>query len=106
MENQETNHKRNRRPKKKNKEISDKKPDAQDTQREELKEELQPVLREFFRPEFLNRVDENIVFNPITPEMLKNIFEIKIKEQTELVYATNKITLSFTDTAKNYLAKK
>lgn len=104
--NQETKHKRNRRPKKKNQEIADKKSDAQDIQREELKEELQPVLREFFRPEFLNRVDENIVFNPITPEMLKNIFEIKIKEQMELVYATNKITLSFTDSAKNYLAKK
>lgn len=80
--------------------------DDHESLREELKEELQPVLKGFFRPEFLNRVDESIIFNPIVTDMLKNILEIKIKEQTELVYATNKITLSFTNEAKNYLAQK
>lgn len=61
---------------------------------------------DFFRPELLNRLDESIIFNPISPEMLKNILDLKIKEQVELVYASNQIMLEFSNQAKNFLAKK
>jgi ATP-dependent Clp protease ATP-binding subunit ClpB len=96
--------KRHRSKKKNNTELPSKEEEKSLT--EELKEELQPILMDFFRPEFLNRLDANIIFNPISPEMLKNILEIKIKEQINLVYASNQITLEFTNQAKNYLAKK
>jgi len=51
-------------------------------------------------------LDETIIFNPMSPEMLKAILEIKIKEQSDLIYASNKIALEFSNQAKNYLAKK
>jgi hypothetical protein len=38
--------------------------------------------------------------------MLKNILEIKLKEQFDLIYTSNKITLTISNQAKNFLAKK
>ena len=61
---------------------------------------------DFFRPEFLNRLDGNIIFNPISPEMLKLILNIKLKEQFNLVRSSNNIELSISNKAKNWLAKK
>jgi ATP-dependent Clp protease ATP-binding subunit ClpB len=71
-----------------------------------LKEELQPILMDFFRPELLNRLDDKIIFNPISSEMFKGILEIKFKEQLNLIYSTNKIILNISNKAKNFLAKK
>lgn len=64
------------------------------------------MLKDFFRPEFLNRMSGKEIFNPISPEMLKSILEIKIKEQCDVAYANNRITLTFSNAAKNILAKK
>ncbi len=89
--------------------ITEKKEESTDTsisKTEELKEQLQPIMMQFFRPEFLNRLDDTIIFNPISPAMLKSILEIKIKQQFDLIYSTNKITLTITDKAKSLLAKK
>jgi len=112
-ENIQATHKRNRRWKKKinpdstsDKSETNKALDDQISKIEELREELDPILMDFFRPEFLNRLDWNIIFNPISPEMLKNILEIKLKEQFDLIYASNKITLTISNQAKNFLAKK
>jgi len=108
----QTKHKRHRSKKNKHKDwekdtaTSDSSQDEQASKVEELKEELDPILLDFFRPEFLNRLDETIIFNPMSPEMLKAILEIKIKEQSDLIYASNKIALEFSNQAKNYLAKK
>jgi ATP-dependent Clp protease ATP-binding subunit ClpB len=44
----------------------------------ELRRRVQDALREHFRPEFLNRIDETIVFNPLSRELMKSITDIQI----------------------------
>ncbi|MFZ2912121.1 MAG: AAA family ATPase [Candidatus Absconditicoccaceae bacterium] len=99
----QSKHKRNRRSKKNNNPESDQ---SINLQTEELKEQLEPILMDFFRPELLNRLDDKIIFNPMSQEMFKGILEIKFKEQINLIYSTNKITLNISNKAKNFLAKK
>jgi ATP-dependent Clp protease ATP-binding subunit ClpB len=71
----------------------------------ELKEKVMEDLKAFFRPEFLNRVDEIIIFNPLTPEMLKEIVEIQIKRMKK--YLKDKhIDIVLTEKARAYLAEK
>jgi ATP-dependent Clp protease ATP-binding subunit ClpB len=71
----------------------------------ELKEKVMEDLKAFFRPEFLNRVDEIIIFNPLTPEMLKEIVEIQIKRMKK--YLKDKhIDIVLTEKAREYLAEK
>lgn len=45
----------------------------------ELREELMKMLRDFFRPEFLNRLDEIIVFEALGPEQIKQIVELQLE---------------------------
>jgi len=59
-------------------------------------------LRTHFRPEFLNRVDETIVFHSLTEEDLKHIVEIQLGRLRERL-AERHITLDLTDAAKTHL---
>ncbi len=71
-------------------------------QRRELVEE---ELRRTFRPEFLNRIDEVIVFNNLSEENLKQIVEIQVKYLQRRL-AEKKIDLSLSEKVKKYLAEK
>src|SRR5881394_160792 len=61
------------------------------------------ALREHFRPEFLNRVDEIIIFDRLTDEDLKKIVEIQLARLTKRLAQQN-ITLKLTDSAKTVIA--
>jgi len=61
-------------------------------------------LRQHFRPEFLNRVDEVIVFHALTEEELGEIIEIQLKRVRERL-AHRRIELELTDEAKRHLVK-
>jgi ATP-dependent Clp protease ATP-binding subunit ClpB len=61
------------------------------------------ALREHFRPEFLNRVDEIIIFDRLTDEDLKKIVEIQLARLTKRLAQQN-ITLKLTDSAKTLIA--
>jgi ATP-dependent Clp protease ATP-binding subunit ClpB len=61
------------------------------------------VLRQQFRPEFLNRVDEIVVFHSLSREQLKQIVEIQL-ERLRARLAERHITLELTDQAREYLA--
>ncbi len=74
------------------------------TQYSQAKDKVMDSLKNFFRPEFLNRLDEIIVFDILTPETIRNIVDIQIKEVTARL-AKKEITLSVSDEAKDYLAK-
>ena len=65
-----------------------------------------PILQKFFKPEFLNRLDDIIIFNPITQEVLKHIVDIQITQIIDMVKDEKEITLSLTDKAKDFLAEK
>jgi len=72
---------------------------------EEMRQKVMAALRENFKPEFLNRLDEIIIFHPINQKMLKLIINLEIKTiQKRLAKKNIKLTLDFQ--AKKYLSKK
>jgi ATP-dependent Clp protease ATP-binding subunit ClpB len=62
------------------------------------------ALQEQFRPEFLNRIDEIVVFEPLTREQLTEIVELQLARLRERL-AERRIDLELTDAAKEYLAE-
>jgi len=67
------------------------------------RDEIVQVLRGFFRPEFLNRVDEIVVFKPLEKEQLKEIVGIQLKHVAKLL-SERGYKLEVSDDAKAYLA--
>jgi ATP-dependent Clp protease ATP-binding subunit ClpB len=63
------------------------------------------ALRQHFRPEFLNRVDEIIIFDRLSEEDLKKIVEIQLSRLTRRL-EQQKITLQLTDAAKMLIARE
>jgi ATP-dependent Clp protease ATP-binding subunit ClpB len=63
------------------------------------------ALRDAFKPEFLNRIDEIIIFNSLGREEIKSIVEIQLK-RLRANLANRKLTLEITDRAKALLADK
>jgi len=70
---------------------------------EEMKREVLDALRRQFRPEFLNRIDEIVVFHSLSREQLKQIVEIQL-ERLRTRLAERHIVLELTDEAREYLA--
>jgi ATP-dependent Clp protease ATP-binding subunit ClpB len=70
---------------------------------EQMKKEVLDVLRQQFRPEFLNRVDEIVVFHSLSREHLKEIVEIQL-ERLRARLAERHITLDLTERAREHLA--
>lgn len=70
----------------------------------EMKERVLSALREHFRPEFLNRIDETVVFHALTEEQLKQIVEIQLIILNRRLLE-RKITLTLTEAAEEWLAR-
>jgi ATP-dependent Clp protease ATP-binding subunit ClpB len=70
---------------------------------EQMKGEVLEVLRRQFRPEFLNRVDEIVVFHSLSREHLKQIVEIQL-ERLRARLGERHITLELTEKAREHLA--
>jgi ATP-dependent Clp protease ATP-binding subunit ClpA len=62
-------------------------------------------MRQQFRPEFLNRIDDVIIFHPLDAEVLKKIVEIQVR-QVEKRLADRKIMIELTESAKELLAEE
>lgn len=75
------------------------------TQYTQAKEKVMESLKLYFRPEFLNRLDEIILFDILSPETIRSIVEIQVKEVVKRL-ATKDINLSVTDDVYEYLAKE
>jgi len=71
---------------------------------EAMKEAVQEEMRAHFRPEFLNRVDEIIVFHALTEDQLKQIVEIQL-DRLRARLAERHITLELTDAARQNLVR-
>jgi ATP-dependent Clp protease ATP-binding subunit ClpB len=67
------------------------------------KAEVMELLRKTIRPEFLNRVDEVIMFQPLLRDEIKGIINIQLQQLKNLL-AQNGIILDFSDYALEYLA--
>lgn len=69
------------------------------------REKIQQMLMNFFRPEFLNRVDDIVVFKPLQAEQIKDIVKLVLKELSERLNRQLELTLTATDEAVAYLAQ-
>ncbi len=70
----------------------------------EMKERVLAALREHFRPEFLNRIDETVVFHALTAEQLKKIVDIQLSYLNKQL-SDRKMVLNVTEAAREYLAR-
>ncbi len=75
------------------------------TENDMVKEKTMKALREFLRPEFLNRVDEIITFNHLTEENFLGIADIMLSELQQSL-ADRGLTVNFTPDVRNYLVKE
>jgi ATP-dependent Clp protease ATP-binding subunit ClpB len=66
--------------------------------------DLPDYLKKFLRPEFINRVDEMIIFNPLAPELIRQVVDVQIHNLNKIMKDKN-ITLDLDMEAKNYLAE-
>jgi ATP-dependent Clp protease ATP-binding subunit ClpB len=65
-------------------------------------ESVMRVLREHFRPEFLNRVDDVVIFRPLQEEQLQHIVDLRLKDLEKLL-ADRHITIELTPTARHQI---
>ncbi|WP_234469246.1 ATP-dependent Clp protease ATP-binding subunit [Streptomyces sp. MBT62] len=80
-------------------------PGGADADEEARREQILRPLREHFRPEFLNRIDEIVVFRQLTAEQLRLITELLLEHTRRLMHAQG-IAVEFTDPAVDWLARQ
>jgi len=73
--------------------------------RKELERRVMLALREAFKPEFLNRIDETIIFNSLGPDEIKQIVDIQLKRLAGML-ADRRMSLEVTEKARELLAEK
>ena len=72
---------------------------------EGVRRQVMDALRAHFRPEFINRVDEIIIFHPLSREQMKTIIDIQVKGLLRRL-EERKVFVSLTDTAKEWLVRE
>ena len=70
---------------------------------EEVKQKVEDETKKYFRPEFLNRIDDIIVFSPLTMEQIEGIIQLSMKDIEDRLKERD-ITLRMTDEAKRFIA--
>lgn len=73
-------------------------------EQKKLQDEIWKVLRRTFKPEFLNRIDQIIMFEKLTEKQLEQIVEIQLEDVKKRLHEQN-VELALSDKAKKYLAK-
>lgn len=79
--------------------------DKRRTREEELEERVAGLLHDHFRPEFLNRLDEVVMFNALGRKELMQIVDLQLQDVAERL-AVKRINVSFTEKAKKLIAEK
>jgi ATP-dependent Clp protease ATP-binding subunit ClpC len=70
-----------------------------------LKSEIQDTLRRHFRPEFLNRIDEIIIFHTLTAEQVKEIVDLQMRDIANRL-GEHGVTIELTEAARVWLAEQ
>ena len=78
---------------------------SETAQYSQAKDKVMDSLKNFFRPEFVNRLDEIIVFDLLSPEALREIVDLQVDEVQKRL-AKKEIKLSVTKDVMEYLAKE
>ncbi len=75
------------------------------SEQKRLKGAIESALKQTFRPEFLNRVDETIIFQPLTEEQIREIVDLLMNELRKRL-EDRKVTVDLTEGAKSWLARE
>ncbi|MCQ4638234.1 ATP-dependent chaperone ClpB [Anaerovorax odorimutans] len=78
---------------------------ADGTVDDEVKQQVEDETKKYFRPEFLNRVDDIVVFSPLTEDQIGRIIQLSMVD-IERRLADKNIRLTLTEDAKNFIAKE
>ena len=73
------------------------------TERDQMEHKINEVLRATFKPEFLNRIDETIIFDSLSPHQIGQIVDIQI-QRLDTRLADLNLTLDLSDEAREYIA--
>jgi ATP-dependent Clp protease ATP-binding subunit ClpB len=79
------------------------KSDAEERDEDQVRRGYMASLNEHFRPEFLNRIDEVVIFHPLDRDDLRKIVDIQVAQLTKRL-SDRGIELTMTEAAENYLA--
>ena len=63
-------------------------------------------LKRYFSPEFINRIDDMIVFHPLTKEELYQVIDIAFKETSDNLIDDRKINITLDDSVKDFIIEK
>jgi ATP-dependent Clp protease ATP-binding subunit ClpB len=74
-------------------------------QRESMREKIFDTLRDSFRPEFLNRIDEVVIFNYLQKAQIKTIVDLELSKVSKRL-ANKEIKIEISEKAKEFLAKE
>ncbi len=77
---------------------------AEMTEEQQMRERVMETLRLHFKPEFLNRVDDILIFHRLTKEQLRVIVTLQMARLRKLL-ADRQLDLELTDTARDFLAE-
>ncbi len=72
---------------------------------EAMKEKVMSAVKKTFRPEFINRIDEIIVFHELTEEQLRSIVDLMVRDLQQRL-SERKLVVELTEDAKSWLAKE
>ena len=76
-----------------------------ESESQRLRESVEDALKKAIRPEFLNRLDEVVIFDPLTREQIRLIVDLTVS-QVQARLDEREITISLTDEARDWLAKE
>jgi len=80
--------------------------EAAQTQEDETRDRVMGMLRDHFRPEFLNRIDDTIVFHALKEDQIEKIVELQLAIVSARLKEQRGITITISDTAKKLLAER
>jgi len=79
--------------------------DNKDMLMSEVKDKVMSEVRNYLRPEFINRIDEIVLFNPLDMDQIKGIAKLQLEQLKQRVEKNSGILLKFTDEAAEWLGK-
>jgi len=79
---------------------------VRDAQEKADHKRIEEALKETFRPEFINRIDEIIIFEPLSEEDMLEIVKLQIKEVQERLADQGNLTIMLTEAAQKWLAEQ
>ncbi len=80
--------------------------DEDQCEKESLKDRVMEALKTTFRPEFLNRIDDTIIFNHLTREDINHIVELELEKVKKRMTENNGVTVTFQKSVKDMLARE